>query len=104
MSVCGTSRRFAAMLVMTAVGAKADFLRTSQLRGRLLDLLNQHARLPQQGPQLPAFFEGLACVPPMLQRVFVAAWSARARRAAVHPTTSFLRSPPETCRICPSAF
>jgi len=63
--------------------------RLRQLCGRLLDLLNQHERLPQQGPQLPAFLEGFVRIPPMLQRVFVAAWSARSRRTAMHPTTSF---------------
>jgi hypothetical protein len=42
--------------------------------GRLLNLLNQRARLPQQGPQLPAFLNGFARIPSMLQGVFVAAW------------------------------
>jgi hypothetical protein len=63
--------------------------RLRRLRGRLLHLVNQHKRLPQQGSQLPAFLDGLACIPPMLQRVFVAAWSARSRRTAMHPTASF---------------
>jgi hypothetical protein len=57
--------------------------------GRLLNLLNQRARLPQQGPQLPAFLNGFARISPMLQRVFVTVWSNRSWCTAMHPTTFF---------------
>jgi hypothetical protein len=52
--------------------------------GRLRDLLNQRARLPKQSPQLPAFFNSFARVPPIFQCVFVATWSARPGRTAMH--------------------
>ena len=73
-----------------------------QLRRLSLDLLNQHARLSHQGPQLPALLDGFARVQPVLQCVLVAAWSARPRGAAMHATASFPDSPPETCTACPT--
>jgi len=54
---------------------------------RSFDLLNQHARLPQQGVHLPAFRNGFAGMASMLECVFVAARSARPRRSAMHTAT-----------------
>ena len=53
--------------------------------GRSLDLLRQLARLPQQGLQPPALLDRFARISPMRPRIFVAAGSARSRRAAMHP-------------------
>jgi hypothetical protein len=50
------------------------------------DLLKQLARLLEQRVQLPAFLKSFARVVPMFQRVFIAAWSARSRCTAMHPT------------------
>jgi hypothetical protein len=57
--------------------------------GRSFYLSKQHVYMVQQGPHLPTFLNGFSRVPPMLQRVFVVAWSTRSRRTAMHPTTSF---------------
>jgi hypothetical protein len=43
-------------------------------RDRSFDRLNQRMRFSQQRSQSPAFLEGFARKPPMLQRVFVADW------------------------------
>ena len=56
---------------------------------RSFDVLNQHARLPHQRPQLPAFLDGFARIEAVLQRVLIAARSARSRRAPVHAATLF---------------
>jgi hypothetical protein len=80
------------------VGSNADVLPTVK---RLLDTLNQYARLPHQRPQLPALLDGFARVQAVLERVLVALRGARPRRAAVHSTTSFSahrRRPAERAR------
>jgi hypothetical protein len=41
-------------------------------------LLNQHARMAKQVPQ---FLKRFACISPMFDRIFGAAWSARSGRS-----------------------
>jgi len=53
------------------------------------DLPNQHARLPQQVLQLPAFLKGFSRIMSMLERVFIAQRSARSWRTTMHPAASF---------------
>jgi hypothetical protein len=53
------------------------------------DLPNQHARLPQQILQLPAFLKGFSRIMSMLERVFIAQRSARSWRTTMHPAASF---------------
>ncbi len=45
-------------------------------------------RFPNDLAQAPKLRKGCACVLPMLQRILIATGSARARRAAMHPTPS----------------
>jgi hypothetical protein len=65
----------------------SDACAITSVARRSLDLLNQLARLPHEVPQLPAFLDRFPRIQSILQRVFVAAWSARSQRTAVHPTT-----------------
>ena len=44
----------------------------------------------QQVPRSPALGNGFARIQPILQRVFVAAWSSGPQCAAVHPTALFI--------------
>jgi hypothetical protein len=53
------------------------------------DFLDQNARLPKQRLQLASLLNGLAGVVPVLERILVAAWRARSRRAAMHSTSPF---------------
>jgi hypothetical protein len=45
--------------------------------------------LPYKLAQQLVFRKGFARIPSMLQRIFIASWSAAAQRAAMHPATSF---------------
>ena len=85
----GPAGRAAPVPPVVVVPAAPVTTRMGKMLWLSFNLLNQHARLSHQNPQLPAFLDGLARMQPVLQCVFVAAWSARPRRAAVHATTSF---------------
>ena len=58
------------------------------VRGRSLDVLNQHARLPHQRPQLPAFLDGFARI-----QAVVVTRNARSRRTTMHSATREHRVP-----------
>jgi hypothetical protein len=56
---------------------------------RSFDFFDEYTRLPEQRLQLAALVNGLACIEPLLQRIFIAARGARSGRTAMHPTSSF---------------
>jgi hypothetical protein len=49
--------------------------------------LNQHARLPHQRPQLPAFPDGFARIQAVLQRVFLLPRGAPIPATTMHSAT-----------------
>jgi hypothetical protein len=77
-------------------GAERGIAERSQFADTLLqaasdrscDRSNQRPRLSQQVSQLSSLLNGFACKPPMLQRVFIAAWCTRTLRPAMHSTAS----------------
>jgi hypothetical protein len=54
-----------------------------------LDVLKELLRLPEQRPKLPPLVNRCFPIPTVLERVLIASWRARPRRATVHPTTLF---------------
>ena len=68
---------------------KADQLGSlapSKLADRSIDAFEQSDRLPHKLPRLAVLRNGLTRILSMLQRVFIAARSARSRCATMHPT------------------
>ena len=58
----------------------------SKLPDRSIDAFEQSDRFPHKPPRLTVLRNGLARILSMLQRIFIAARSARSWRAAMHPT------------------